>query len=266
MDLKPLFPTYTQNYIADAIIEGTFGQIWTDNDDNPHVAVLTALDGKLHILGGDASHPAALEYLQNLKLFRMIFLGAEGWQAMLHEVHAGKVIPMPRYNFSSKALDPAHLRALRERLSAEFHLEKLTAERVRELMQNQERWREDQFFGFQDAEDFINRGIGYCALHEDQVVCLAAAGAACSRGIEVQIDTHPKFYRRGLATATGAALLLDCLAQDIDPHWDASNLESAGLAEKLGYTDREEYQMYYLMGKFLVNLRQFLRKLRGKTE
>ncbi|MEE4194378.1 MAG: GNAT family N-acetyltransferase [Anaerolineae bacterium] len=265
MDLKSLFPTYTQNYLADAIIEGTFGEICTDDDANPHVAVLNALNGKLHIFGGDAAHPAAREYVSKLSWFTMLLVGADGWKELFYEVLAGKVLTFPRHAFSSKSLDPVHLKSLRERLSSEFTIEKLTLERMQMLAANKEKWREDQFFGFTDAEDFLTRGIGYCALHGDQVVCLATSGAACSRGIEVQVDTHPNYYRRGLATAACAALLSDCLAQGIDPNWDAANPDSAGLACKLGYTQLDDYDMYYNLGsKFLMKLRTFLRRIRGK--
>ena len=267
MDLKYLFPTYTHNYIAEAIMEGTIGKVWLDDETNPHVAVLIALDGKLHILGGDAGHPAARTYLEALPGFSMLFVGANGWKELLYEVQEGKVIKMKRYAFSSENLDRAHLKALQTRLSPEFRIEKITPERAQALFAERERWREDQFFGFAAPEDFIERGLGYCALHDDQVVCIAAAGTASSSGFEVQIDTHPKFYRRGLATATGAALLSDCLAQGINPNWDAANTDSAGLAVKLGYLPQGEYDMYYYLGsKFLVNLRSFLRKIRGKTD
>lgn len=265
MDLKNLFPNYTQNYIAEAIIEGTFGKIWTDNDENPNVAVLTALDGKLHIFGGDASHPAAREYVQNLKWFTMLLVGAEGWKELFFDVLEGKVLAFPRHAFSSASLSATHLQNLRDGLAPEFTLEKLTLNRMQSLYEKKESWREDQFFGFKDAQDFIQRGTGYCALYEGEVVCLAAAGTASSSGIEVQVDTHPKFYRRGLATATSAALLADCLSQGIDANWDAANPDSAGLARKLGYTQLDDYDMYYNLGsKFLMNLRGFLRKIRGR--
>ena len=265
MDLKSLFPTYTQNYIAEAIMEGTFGEIWTDNDENPNVAVLTALDGKLHIFGGDPSHPAAREYVQNLKWFTMLLVGADGWKELVYDVLEGKVLTFPRHAFSSESLDPAHLQTLQDGLSSEFTIEKLTLDRMQSLAAKKETWREDQFFGFKDAEDFIQRGIGYCALHEGEVVCLAAAGTASSSGIEVQVDTHPNYYRRGLATATCAALLTDCLSQGIDPNWDAANPDSAGLARKLGYTQLDDYDMYYNLGsKFLMKLRSFLHRIRGK--
>jgi hypothetical protein len=68
-----------------------------------------------------------------------------------------------------------------------------------------------------------------------------------------------------LASATGAKLILECLEKGIDPNWDAATEISAGLAKKLGYVLRDEYDVYFYTGsRFLVNLRNFLRRIRGK--
>lgn len=40
---------------------------------------------------------------------------------------------------------------------------------------------------------------------------------------------------RGQVTACGAALILQCLQRGLYPSWDAANMESVALAEKLGY-------------------------------
>lgn len=51
---------------------------------------------------------------------------------------------------------------------------------------------------------------------------------------------------QGLALACSAAFLLECLEKGIIPNWDAVNLQSVGLAEKLGYVYDREYQVYQL--------------------
>ena len=56
----------------------------------------------------------------------------------------------------------------------------------------------------------------------------------------------PKHHRQGIATALAAQLLTWCLENPVDPHWDAANAESCGLAEKLGYRKTGEYTAYYL--------------------
>ena len=51
---------------------------------------------------------------------------------------------------------------------------------------------------------------------------------------------------QGLALACSAAFLLECLERNIIPNWDAANLKSVGLAEKLGYIYDQEYQVYQI--------------------
>jgi len=60
-------------------------------------------------------------------------------------------------------------------------------------------------------------------------------------GIEIQIDTREDHRRKGLAAACGAALILECLKRGIYPGWDAANMESVRLAEKLGYRLKGPY-------------------------
>jgi predicted GNAT family acetyltransferase len=61
------------------------------------------------------------------------------------------------------------------------------------------------------------------------------------KGIEIQIFTHGPHRQKGLATCTSAALIAHCLDNNIDPHWSAANAVSAGLAQKLGYIQNDQY-------------------------
>lgn len=63
-------------------------------------------------------------------------------------------------------------------------------------------------------------------------------------GIEIEIDTKPDYRGRGLATACGAALILECLRRGLYPSWDAHDLRSVALAEKLGYHRDHPYPVY----------------------
>jgi hypothetical protein len=47
-----------------------------------------------------------------------------------------------------------------------------------------------------------------------------------------------------LATIACAALILNCLEEGLYPSWDAQNLTSVHLAEKLGYELDHEYTVY----------------------
>ena len=96
------------------------------------------------------------------------------------------------------------------------------------------------------SSDLCRRGVGVAALYEG--VPVAGAGSYCvyRGGIEVEIDTRPDHRRRGLATACGARLILECLDRGLYPSWDAIDLRSAALAEKLGYRRGDPYPVYWI--------------------
>ena len=48
----------------------------------------------------------------------------------------------------------------------------------------------------------------------------------------------------GLASVCGAKLILECQERKLYPSWDAQNLWSVALAEKLGYHFSYEYTAY----------------------
>ena len=77
----------------------------------------------------------------------------------------------------------------------------------------------------------------------------ASSYAACDGAIEIEIDTRPDFRRLGLASACGARLILECLAREIYPGWDAHNQHSLALAEKLGYQLDRPYTAYWVEDK-----------------
>ena len=110
--LSGYFPEYKWNYIADSILEGNMGQILVNDEADPKVVVLALPEQKIFILGGDAGHAAANEFLTELQSFSMLLTGALGWNDLLEEVHPGKIITLKRYAFSNESLDINHLKEL----------------------------------------------------------------------------------------------------------------------------------------------------------
>ena len=264
-NLHQLFPDHKWNFMAVAILEGLMGKVLVNDKENPCVAALSLPQYKIHILGGDAKHPAAREFLAALPGFSTLFFSTPEWANLLNQVHKGKVIVLKRYAFSSESLDIENLKRLRSQLSANFQIERINLPYAQQIVDDKSDLTDGQLFGFASPQDFIERGFGYCALENGKIVCIASTGTVCSKGIEVQINTHKKYRGRGLASATGAALLIECLENGIDPNWDAATAISAGLAQKLGYVPQGEYDSYVYTGsRFLVNLRKFLRRILGK--
>jgi len=83
-------------------------------------------------------------------------------------------------------------------------------------------------------------------LHQGRFVSGASSGAVGGGKLEIEIQTHRQFRRRGLARAVAAALILYCLEHGIEPCWDAANEPSAALARQLGFHSTGKYVAYRL--------------------
>ena len=246
--LAELFQAYKWNYLADAILEGAMGRAIADEVDEPHAAVLQAPNLQLSIVGGDAGHPSAREYIEGLPKHSALFFGAEGWEELVQSIHGGKLIEMPRYAFTSEALDLEHLRSLASRVPDGYRLVQMDLDLAQRLGEEKSRFAEDHMVNFDSPEDFIARGFGFCLLHGNQIASVATTFAVCHKGIEIQINTREQHQRKGLATVVAAHLIMHSLEKGLDPNWDAANESSVGLAAKLGYTPQGTYPMMFYTG------------------
>jgi len=97
---------------------------------------------------------------------------------------------------------------------------------------------------FPTYQDYKNRGLGFVILHGDAIVSGATSYTVYDQGIEIEIDTKEEYQRRGLALICASRLILECLDKGLYPSWDAANLKSLALAEKLGYHFDKAYVTY----------------------
>ena len=102
---------------------------------------------------------------------------------------------------------------------------------------------------FGSKERFLEVGRGMVILRSGRIVAGASSYTRYNEGIEIEVDTVEEERRQGLATIASAALILRCLDEGLYPSWDAQNLNSVHLAEKLGYEFDHEYTAYEVTGK-----------------
>ena len=84
-----------------------------------------------------------------------------------------------------------------------------------------------------------------------RIVAGASSYTRYNEGIEIEVDTVEEERRKGLATVASAALILRCLDEGLYPGWDAQNMNSVHLAEKLGYEFDHEYTAYEVSGDYI---------------
>ena len=109
-------------------------------------------------------------------------------------------------------------------------------------------WSRDLASQFETYEDYERLGLGAVALYNNELVSGASSYTSYEGGIEIEIDTRKDHRRRGLAYACGARLILECLDRGLYHSWDAQNLWSVALAEKLGYHFDHEYAAFEVYG------------------
>ncbi len=97
---------------------------------------------------------------------------------------------------------------------------------------------------FESKEKYLNMGRGIVIFKSGRIVAGASSYTRYNEGIEIEVDTVEEERRKGLATIASAALILRCLDEGLYPSWDAYNMNSVRLAEKLGYEFDHEYSAY----------------------
>ncbi|MBR1392723.1 MAG: GNAT family N-acetyltransferase [Ruminococcus sp.] len=103
-------------------------------------------------------------------------------------------------------------------------------------------WENSFVSNFSGREDFLKNGFAYCVYVGVELASAASTFGYYSGGYELQIATDPKFRRRGYACAAAAAFLLECLDRGKRPHWDAANMTSVRIAQRLGFEYDGEYE------------------------
>lgn len=97
---------------------------------------------------------------------------------------------------------------------------------------------------FGSKEKYLKNGRGVVILKDGAIVSGASSYTRYKEGIEIEVDTKEPERRKNLALISCSALILRCLEEGLYPSWDAQNMNSVHLAEKLGYEFDHEYTAY----------------------
>ena len=102
---------------------------------------------------------------------------------------------------------------------------------------------------FGSKEKYLSMGRGMVILKDGSIVSGASSYSRYLEGIEIEVDTVESERRKHLATIVCSALILRCLKEGLYPSWDAQNMNSVRMAEKLGYEFDHEYTAYELLNQ-----------------
>ncbi|MBQ9165478.1 MAG: GNAT family N-acetyltransferase [Oscillospiraceae bacterium] len=166
------------------------------------------------------------------------------WAASIQRVYGHQAKLRTRWAIQKEPerLNRERLSALAKALPAGYELRRMDRELYHRCLGQD--WSRDFVSNYKSWEEFQQLGLGVIALKEGELCAGASSYTSYRQGIEIEVDTRPDCRRKGLATACCARLILDCLERGLYPSWDAHNLMSVGLAEKLGYRVCHEYKVY----------------------
>lgn len=231
-----LFSGWNETLIA-SCLQGVMGQTYVDDD------AAAALLGDLAFYAGTPSEELLRFKPDPESNFIIMVPGSKDWEPLLEEIYGKKAKKVTRYAIRKDTVfDRTHLEEIKAQLPVGYTMELLGEDVYSYCLENE--WCRDWVSQFDSYDDFHRRGLGMVVKKDGIPVSGASSYSVYRGGIEIQIDTHRDYRRRGLAAAAAAGLILECLNRGIYPSWDAANLWSVALAEKLGYTFDHEYTAY----------------------
>ena len=227
----------------------------------PYPYVTELLDRKLSIfattkdniksavmyLGSDAffaGEPNKELILKKQKTWLSLFPQNKKWEKLMKECYP-EAFHYTRYAIKLDAnFDKVKLQKMIDALPTGYELKKIDSEVYDLCSKVEDEDLEELIDWFDNKKHFLEFALGYAVIKDGKVVGGASTATRFQKGIEIEVDVLKEERRKGLASAACAKLILDCLDRGWKPTWDAANLKSVGLAQKLGFTFDHKYTCF----------------------
>lgn len=221
-------------------LQGTMGSVYIKDSEHPFSAA-AQLNDFCFLVGGPTASLIEFDYGRD---FLIMVPQNEVWAEMIESVWGDKAVRRIRYAIKKEpnCFDTQKLAGVVNSLPEQFIIKQIDRELYAQCYEKP--WCRDLVSGYPAYEDFERLGIGFVVTENGEIVSGASSYSSYCGGIEIEIDTKEGYRRKGLATAAGAALTLECIQRGLYPSWDAQNKFSVALAEKLGYSFSHEYPVY----------------------
>lgn len=229
------------NHILSSILQGTIGQVWVDNPDDPRSALaMVGHSGQFAFLGGEVH----LDLLEHTKQGELILVPCSPqWTEFFQTLDPKILRGFTRYAMKAPQLfDRCQLKSYTLSLPEPFQLRSIDKSLYYQCL-NQV-WSRDLVGNYLTYKDFAGHGKGYLVMNGQEIVSGAGSFMPIEEGIEIEVDTHPDYRGLGLATVAVAQLILSCLDSNWYPSWDAHTEISRDFAKKFGYSVEFDYRSY----------------------
>lgn len=229
-------------------LQGVMGAVY--GEDIPEPRSVIAVIGDFCFCAGKPDGKL-LEYYEDScgREFIIMIPQNEVWGQVIEDRYGSRAERVIRYAIKKEAhvFDRAGLERAVQSLPEGFVLKRIDEQLYRVCRSN--KWSRDLVSQYEEYKAYDRMGLGVAVVKDGELVGGASSYTSYREGIEIQIDTKEEYRRRGLAYASGAKLILECLDRGLYPSWDAENWGSVKLAEKLGYHFDYEYPAYRCRGR-----------------
>ena len=245
----PLFEGWQETLIW-SCLQGVMGRIFSDSPEMPDSAM--AVLGDFCFFAGKPDR----EIVRNVQAackqdFIILVPQNRDWAKLIEACYGEQGKKISRYAIKKEphVFDREKLRSMVDQLPRGYTLTMIDESLFKRCQETG--WCRDWVSQYEDYEKFQRHGLGAVILKDGEPVSGASSYSSYKGGIEVEIDTREDHRGKGLAGICGAKLILECLDRGWYPSWDAHNLWSVALAEKLGYHFDHEYEAYEVILKEL---------------
>lgn len=243
-DLKDRFGEWDESIIW-SCLQGIMGEVYTNAKNDAAMAML----GDFAFYAGEPSEELIKFKPESCEQDFIIMVPQnDAWAELIKECYGERAKKVIRYAIKKEKdiFDRCKLEQAILELPEGYEL-KMLEEQEYILCQNT-RWAKDLVSQFKNYDSYKKLGLGVVAFKGKELAAGASSYSRYDEGVEIEIDTKEAHRRKGLAYACGAKLILKCLEKGLYPSWDAQNLWSVALAEKLGYHFSHEYIAYEITG------------------
>lgn len=237
---EELFAGWNETLII-SCLQKVMGKIYVTDPENPQAAL-----AYVGCFGFYAGTPDRELVMNKPEGFVIMISQDDAWARLIEECYpsAEKVT---RYAIKKDTVfDPVRLQSNLKMLPDRYELKRIDADIYDQCTKNPAT--ADFVSAFESKEKYLQIGRGMVITKDGQIVSGASSYTRYKEGIEIEVDTIKSERRKHLATIACSALILNCLEEGLYPSWDAQNIHSVHLAEKLGYELDHKYTAYEVYG------------------
>jgi hypothetical protein len=221
-------------------LQGIMGEIYVDDCGKPSSAM--AVLGDFCFLSGKPDRELVCNHAGWTNSQSAVLIPQnEEWTALIRECYGNRAKEAMRYAIKKEPgiFDREKLQQAVDSLPDAYTMQ-LMDENLFHWCRNHD-WSREFAANYRDYDQYRAYGLGVMILKDGIPVSGVSSYSGYDGGIEIEIITHTDYRRQGLAYIGGARIILECMDRNLYPNWDAGNLRSKNLAEKLGYHYSHEY-------------------------